>query len=67
MGYDGVIEMKCSPCLSDEKLDEMFKNYLSDHTVADLINTTDFMEMYVKEYDRIMSGGRKKKKMEKGT
>ena len=65
MGYDGLIEMKCSPCLSDEKLDEMFKNYLSDHTVADLINTTDLMEMYVKEYDRIMSGGRKKKKMAK--
>ena len=65
MGYDGLIEMKCSPCLSDEKLDEMFKNYLSNHSVEDLINTTDIMEMYVKEYDRIMSSGRKKKKTAK--
>ena len=64
-GYDGLTEMKCSPCLSDKLLDEMFKNYLSNHSVEDLVTTTDIMEMYVKEYDRIMSGGRKKKEITK--
>ena len=66
-GYDGQKAILRLPSVTDKFLDEMLKNYLSNHSVEDLINTTDIMEMYVKEYDRIMSGGRKKKKMEKGT
>lgn len=61
-GYDNPNGILWLPRFSDRMVNEMFKNYLSNHSVEDLIYTTDIMEMYVKEYDRIMSGGRKKKK-----
>ncbi len=61
-GYDGQKVITRLSCVPKPYLEEMLKLYLSNHSVEDLINTTDLMEMYVKEYDRIMSGGRKKKK-----
>lgn len=64
-GYDNPNGILWLPRFSDRMVNEMLKNYLSNHSVEDLINTTDLMEMYVKEYDRIMSGGRKKKKIAK--
>lgn len=60
-GYDNPNGVLWLPRFSDRMVNEMFKNYLSNHSVEDLINTTDLMEMYVEEYDRIMSGGRRKR------
>lgn len=62
-GYDGQGALERQPCVSEEYISEMMTKYLENHSVGDMLLRTDIMEMYVKEYDRIKSGGRKKKEM----
>ena len=62
-GYDGQSALERQPCVSEEYLSEMMTKYLENHSVEDMVLRTDIMEMYVNEYDKIKSGGRRKKEM----
>ena len=45
-GYDNPNGILWLPRLSDKMVNEMLTNYLANHSVEDLIHTTDLMEMY---------------------